>query len=68
VALSRYYPGIGLEELTKTTKYLSHDSQCSGRDSNTAPPDYESKRYRYARPLGTNILMRSLHEVRLCVK
>jgi hypothetical protein len=34
----RYYPGICLEELRKTTKNLSQDSQSLGRGLNPGPP------------------------------
>jgi hypothetical protein len=38
----RYYSGICLEELMKTTKNLSQDSQFLGRDLNPGPPIYEA--------------------------
>jgi hypothetical protein len=41
-AILRYYVGICLEELRKTTKNLSHDSRFSGRDMNLGPIDYEA--------------------------
>jgi hypothetical protein len=41
---SRYYPIIYLEELRKTTKHLNQVSRCPGRDSSTAPSEYESTR------------------------
>jgi hypothetical protein len=37
----RYYPGIFLEGLRKTTKNLSQDIQALGRDLNLGPPEYE---------------------------
>jgi hypothetical protein len=37
----RYYPGIRLEGLRKTTKKLSQDSQSPGRDLNLEPPEYK---------------------------
>jgi hypothetical protein len=43
VAYLRYYHGIYLEELKKTTKNLSQDSRCLGRDSNRDPPEYMSE-------------------------
>jgi hypothetical protein len=38
----RYYPGIRLEGLRKTTKNLSKDSRSPGRDLNLGPPEYEA--------------------------
>jgi hypothetical protein len=38
----RYYNGIFLEGLRKTTKNLSRDSRSPGRDLNPRPPEYES--------------------------
>jgi hypothetical protein len=38
----RYYPGICLEGLTKTTKNLSQHSRSPGRDLNPGPPEYEA--------------------------
>jgi hypothetical protein len=46
VAKSRHYPGICLQGLTKTTKNTGQDSWVHGQDSNWAPPEYESRRYR----------------------
>jgi hypothetical protein len=37
----RYYPGICLERLRKTTKNLSQDIPSMGRDLNAGPPEYE---------------------------
>jgi hypothetical protein len=37
----KYYPGICLEGLRRTTKNLSHDSRYSGQDLNSRPPEYE---------------------------
>jgi hypothetical protein len=37
----RYYPGICLEGLRKTTKNLSQDNRSPGRDLNPGPPEYE---------------------------
>jgi hypothetical protein len=37
----RYYPGICLEGLRKTTKNLSQNNQFPGRDFNPGPPEYE---------------------------
>jgi hypothetical protein len=37
----RYYPGIYLEGLRKTTKTLSQGSRSSGLDLNSQPPEYE---------------------------
>jgi hypothetical protein len=37
----RYYPGIRLEGLRKTTEILSQDSLSRGRDLNLGPPEYE---------------------------
>jgi hypothetical protein len=37
----RYYPGICMEGLRKTTKPLSRDSRSPGRDLNPGPPEYE---------------------------
>jgi hypothetical protein len=36
------YPGSSLDVLRQATKHLSQDSQCPGRDSNRAPPEYKS--------------------------
>jgi hypothetical protein len=38
----RYYPGIFLEGLRKTTKNLRQDSQSQGRDLNMGPTEYEA--------------------------
>jgi hypothetical protein len=38
----RYYPGIHLKGLTKTTRNLSQDSLSPVRDFNPGPPEYES--------------------------
>jgi hypothetical protein len=38
----RYYPGICLEGLRKTTKNLSQDSQSLGQDLNPGPPKYNA--------------------------
>jgi hypothetical protein len=38
----RYYPGICLEGLRKTTKKLSQDSQSPDRDLKPGPPKYEA--------------------------
>jgi hypothetical protein len=38
----RYYPGIGLEELRKTTKNLNQDSRFPGRDLKPGPTEYEA--------------------------
>jgi hypothetical protein len=38
----RYYPGIRLEGLRKTTKILNQDSLSPGRDLNPGPPEYEA--------------------------
>jgi hypothetical protein len=37
----RYYPGIRLEVLRKTTKDLSQDSRYTGRELNPETPKYE---------------------------
>jgi hypothetical protein len=37
----RYYSGICLQGLSKTTKNLSQDSCSPGRDLNPGPPEYE---------------------------
>jgi hypothetical protein len=50
----KYYPGTYLEGLIKTTKNLSHDSHCPGRDSNPAPPKYLSKVFPLCHPIGVN--------------
>jgi hypothetical protein len=39
----RYYPGICLKGLGKTTKHLSQNSWRSGQDSNSVPPEYKSE-------------------------
>jgi hypothetical protein len=39
---SRYYPGIYLEGLEKTTKNLDRDSRSPGRDLNPGPARYEA--------------------------
>jgi hypothetical protein len=39
---SRYYPGICLEGIRETTKNISHDSRCPGRDLNTGHSIYEA--------------------------
>jgi hypothetical protein len=38
----RYYPGIRLGGLRKTTKNLSQGSRSPGRDLNPGPPEYEA--------------------------
>jgi hypothetical protein len=38
----RYYPGICLKGLGKTTKSLSQDSRSSGLDLNPEPPEYDA--------------------------
>jgi hypothetical protein len=38
--LIEIYPGIYLEGQRTTTKYLSQDSHCDGRDSEAPPPEY----------------------------
>jgi hypothetical protein len=38
----RYYRGICLEELRKTTRNLSQDGRCLGRGFNPGPPEYET--------------------------
>jgi hypothetical protein len=38
----RYYPGIWLEGLMKTTKNLHHDSRSPGRGLNHGPHEYEA--------------------------
>jgi hypothetical protein len=38
----RYYSGICLEGLRKTTKNLSQDSRSPGRDLDPGPPEYEA--------------------------
>jgi hypothetical protein len=38
----RYYPGICLEGLRKTTKNLTQDNRSPGRDLNPGPPEYEA--------------------------
>jgi hypothetical protein len=38
----RYYPGICLEGLRKTTKCLGQDSWSLGQDLNPEPPEYEA--------------------------
>jgi hypothetical protein len=38
----RYYLGIRLEELRKTTGNISQESRCPGRDSNQVPPEHKS--------------------------
>jgi hypothetical protein len=40
---SRCYPGISLEGLKKTTRILSDDRVCPGRDSNGAHPEHDSR-------------------------
>jgi hypothetical protein len=37
----RYYAGICLEVLEKTTKTLSQNRRSTGRDLNPGPPEYE---------------------------
>jgi hypothetical protein len=41
----KYYLGNCLEDLRKTTstKDISQDSRCRGRDSNRSPPEYKAK-------------------------
>jgi hypothetical protein len=43
VASSRYYAGICLQGLEKTTKFISPDGLRPGRDSNRKSPDYKSR-------------------------
>jgi hypothetical protein len=38
----RYYRGICLEVVRKSTKNFSHDGRSSGRDLNPVPPEYEA--------------------------
>jgi hypothetical protein len=38
----RYYPGICLEGLMKTTKTISQDNRYPGRDLNLGTPEYEA--------------------------
>jgi hypothetical protein len=40
--ITRYYPGIRLEGLRKTTKDLNRDSQSPGRDVSPGPPEFEA--------------------------
>jgi hypothetical protein len=54
----RYYPGISLEKLRKTTNNFSQYSRYPGRDLNKGPPEYEagvltSQPRRVVRPLTT---------------
>lgn len=42
VVYSRYYPGICLEGLRKTTKTLSEENLCLGRDSNPVLTKYKT--------------------------
>jgi hypothetical protein len=46
----KYYPGICLEGLRKTSKDIGQDSRCPGSDSNQASPEYMSE----ASPLEPN--------------
>jgi hypothetical protein len=39
----RYYPRIFPERLKKTTKHISHNNQCNGRDSKRATAKYKPK-------------------------
>jgi hypothetical protein len=39
----KYYPGIFLEALKKTTENSSQESQRPDRDFNLAPPEYDSR-------------------------
>jgi hypothetical protein len=39
----KYFSSIFLEELRKTIKFLSEDSQYPGRDWNQVPPKYKSE-------------------------
>jgi hypothetical protein len=43
VTWSGYYSGIFLKGLRKTTKNVSFDSRCPGRDSNWAPPKFKPR-------------------------
>jgi hypothetical protein len=38
----KYYPGISLEGLRKTTENLSQDNLSPGRDLNSGPLEYEA--------------------------
>jgi hypothetical protein len=38
----RYYPGIRMEGLRKTTKNLTQDSRSARRDLSAVPPEYEA--------------------------
>jgi hypothetical protein len=38
----RYYPGIRVVRLRKTTKPMSQGSRSPGRDLNPGPPEYEA--------------------------
>jgi hypothetical protein len=42
MAKTRYYTGIWLEEMRKTTKCLNHDRQCPSADSNQSPLEFKS--------------------------
>jgi hypothetical protein len=48
--LSYSHPGIWLEGLKKTTRYLIQDNHCPGRDENPVPPEYESRTLPLYRP------------------
>jgi hypothetical protein len=41
VAYLKFYPGICVQGLSKTTKTLSLGNRCLGRDSNKAPSEYK---------------------------
>jgi hypothetical protein len=62
----KYYLGIGLEGLRKTTKNLSQHSRSPGRDLNPGPPEYEgvlSTRLRNSAltRIATNIMHEAIH-------
>jgi hypothetical protein len=54
MAQSRQHPGICLGTLRTTTEDLSQGRRCCGRDSNRAPPEYESRALPLCQPARCN--------------
>jgi hypothetical protein len=60
----RYYPGVCLEGLKKTTKSLSQDSRSLGRDLKPGPPEYEAQMLN-TRPR-SSVLLYDIKQWRTC--
>jgi hypothetical protein len=72
--LTEYCPGIFLQGLSKTTKYLGQNSWDPCWQSNRTPAGYRLECYRYANPLGTkftwNVIQANMASVALaaCIR